>query len=373
LSPLGESIRGAIPEGMAAAVEVREPLLPLSTQNLQDLERLSSGLGKMSQPKLRKSASIAAPKVGGLTKADLVGLSTLVEDFVTRESLKPRTFPSFIAGNSKSFKMSHLEHSATLRGSDGEGEAESSGNEEESTSLLQMKMEAMTWAAMAKDYKIASLERRLRQALEIAKAEQERNQELGRLLRESQERELAAALDLEDARRQIGDLVEAEERLCVQLGDLEAEVVEEDRRYRSQIASLTSRIQAQEHYIAEVLASSGAGQEPAASQADSVSYAIAGQCQAVAKNLEKAEEEITALRAELKESSMEFQAAEDARKKQARKLKALERERWYLRRKGAVRSLRLAPHPSRKGEAGTAGGEGWKVSSVLDFEGKKMT
>jgi hypothetical protein len=351
----------------AGAVEIREPLVPLYSLNSKDLGRHSPALGKLSQrPKgLRKTASLGASRATSEAKAEFIA-----EDFESRPSPDP-----IAEDQNPAMEISHpLSRTMEKQGESGmstsyghdnhdqhdEGAAVAAGEEQESKSLMQLKMEAMTWAAMAKDYTISSLERRLRQALEIAKAEQDRNEELGRLLRESKEREVAAALELKDAKEQIGQLIDAEERLCVQLGDLEAEAVEEDRRYRTQIAILTARIEAQDQFIAEVLKPFKAGQSP--------SYLNTSENQFLFEKLEMAKKEIASLQADLNDAKTDLRVADGLRKSQSRKLKALEKERRYLMRKGAIRSIRLAPRSHKKSETAAPGGEGWKVFSILDFQ-----
>ncbi|CAM6100789.1 unnamed protein product [Calypogeia fissa] len=348
----------------AAAVEMREPLVPLYSLNSKDLGHHSPALGKLSQrPKgLRKTASLGPSRATSEAKAEFIA-----------EAFESRPSPDPIAEDpNPAMEISHpLSRTVEKQGEFGmstsyghddhdQRDEGAAGDEQESKSLMQLKMEAMTWAAMAKDYTISSLERRLRQALEIAKAEQDRNEELGRLLRESKEREVATALELKDAKEQIGQLIDAEERLCVQLGDLEAEAVEEDRRYRSQIAALTARIEAQDKFIAEVLKPFKAGQSP--------SYLNTSEKQFLFEKLEMAKKEIASLQADLDDAKTDLRVADGLRKSQSRKLKALEKERRYLMRKGAIRSIRLAPRSHKKSEIAAPGGEGWKVFSILDFQ-----
>lgn len=362
---------------MAAAVEMREPLVPLYPRNSQDSVFQSPPLGKQSQrPKvIGKSASIGASRSFSGAKAEPIKPAPAVENFISRASADlttQRAKPAVDISQQQSRPMEEQGESGITSLSTGgqrdDGEIEvDAGDEQESQSLMRMKMEAMTWAAMAKDYEISSLERRLRQALEIAKAEQERNQQLGRLLRESREREAAAALELEDANEQIRQLIDAEERLCVQLGDLEVEAIEEGRRYPSQIAALTARIEEQDKFIAEALKPFKTGQL-AAQQLKLLSYVQTSEFKSLTEDLEKAEEEISALQAELSEAKRELQITEGLKKSQSRRLKALEKERRYLMRKGAIRSVRLAPRNQKTSETEAPGGEGWKVFSILDFQ-----
>ncbi|KAI4363717.1 hypothetical protein MLD38_019898 [Melastoma candidum] len=69
-----------------------------------------------------------------------------------------------------------------------------------------------------------------------------RNEELETELRRSLEREerMRAEMDRVWARLRVAE--EAEERLCSQLGELEAEAVEQARSYRARIVGLTEQL-----------------------------------------------------------------------------------------------------------------------------------
>lgn len=354
--------------------------MPLYSTNLQDLGRPSPASGKPLQQRPKFvlksgsrsfSAAKAKPAVSQ-TPAD-------IENSVSRASperiavdAQPATVAT-MADTSSPVKGQSVEEEqaescitslATPNGNDDEAivaEAGAGEEEEQSKSLMQLKMEAMTWAAMAKDYTISSLERRLRQALEIAKAEQERNQELGRLLREIKEREAAAALELQDAKQQIEQLIDVEESLCVQLGNSEVDAFEEDQIHRSQIATLTARIEAQDRFIAEALKMPFKAGQPTADMPTS-------QHQFLSEKLQTAENDAATVRADLSDAKTELRIVEGIKKSQSRRLAVLEKERRQLMRKGAIRSVRLAPRAQKKSETAAPGGEGWKVFSVLDFE-----
>lgn len=69
-----------------------------------------------------------------------------------------------------------------------------------------------------------------------------RTEELERELRESREREEAAREELRRTAERLRVAEEAEERLCTQLGELEAEAVLEARAYHARILSLAEQL-----------------------------------------------------------------------------------------------------------------------------------
>lgn len=69
-----------------------------------------------------------------------------------------------------------------------------------------------------------------------------RNEELERELQSSLQREVKAREDLARTKERLRATEEAEERLCSQLGDLEAEALEQASAYRAQIRSLTEQL-----------------------------------------------------------------------------------------------------------------------------------
>lgn len=84
-------------------------------------------------------------------------------------------------------------------------------------------------------------------ALTIAIAGEElkkRNEELERELEESLEREGKMKVELKRAREQLKVAEEAEERLCFQLGELEAEAMDQARTYRYRVLDLMERLEA---------------------------------------------------------------------------------------------------------------------------------
>ena len=70
----------------------------------------------------------------------------------------------------------------------------------------------------------------------------QRNEDLQKALRQSREREEAAQRELRLTRDRLRAVEEAEERLCAQLGDLEAESHAQTRYYLLQIGSLTEQL-----------------------------------------------------------------------------------------------------------------------------------
>ncbi|CAL5344243.1 hypothetical protein CsSME_00029505 [Camellia sinensis var. sinensis] len=76
-----------------------------------------------------------------------------------------------------------------------------------------------------------------------------RNEELERELRKSVEREEKMRLELQRTWQRLRVAEEAEERLCSQLGELEAEAVDQDRAYRARILSLMDQLSAAQKLI----------------------------------------------------------------------------------------------------------------------------
>ncbi|XP_027338856.1 protein RESPONSE TO LOW SULFUR 2-like [Abrus precatorius] len=69
-----------------------------------------------------------------------------------------------------------------------------------------------------------------------------RNEELEKELRESREREEQMKRELQNAWQRLRVAEEAEERLCSQLGELEAESVHQARDYHARIVSLMDQL-----------------------------------------------------------------------------------------------------------------------------------
>ncbi|KAM7463592.1 hypothetical protein LguiA_031713 [Lonicera macranthoides] len=87
-------------------------------------------------------------------------------------------------------------------------------------------------------------------ALTIAGEElKKRNEELERELEESLEREERMKIELKRSREGLRVAEEAEERLCFQLGELEAEAVDQARIYRDQVLDLTDRLEAAQKFL----------------------------------------------------------------------------------------------------------------------------
>ncbi|QCE15425.1 protein RESPONSE TO LOW SULFUR 2-like [Vigna unguiculata] len=83
-----------------------------------------------------------------------------------------------------------------------------------------------------------------------------RNEELEKELRESKEREEQMKRDLQSARERLRVAEEAEERLCSQLGELEAEAVYQARDYHAQIVSLMEQLSRAQSLLLKTGASS---------------------------------------------------------------------------------------------------------------------
>ncbi|KAJ4832487.1 hypothetical protein Tsubulata_000034 [Turnera subulata] len=77
---------------------------------------------------------------------------------------------------------------------------------------------------------------------EIQVVLKKRNEELERALRESREREEQMRVELQRAFERLRVAEEAEERLCSQLGELEAEAVTQAREYHARIISLMDQL-----------------------------------------------------------------------------------------------------------------------------------
>jgi chromosome segregation ATPase len=149
----------------------------------------------------------------------------------------------------------------------------------ESASVLKGKIDAMIRASQAKDVTIASLQQRLASAMEAWKLDKttlaeatsrslhlqkevqqglDREGGLQQQLMELQiqhqrdlaEMELRHEREIERLLSSQQVLEEAEERLCAQLGDLEAETLEQNRFFNSQFSSLSSSLAAREMELA---------------------------------------------------------------------------------------------------------------------------
>ncbi|BFI30132.1 hypothetical protein MPTK2_3g09310 [Marchantia polymorpha subsp. ruderalis] len=250
---------------------------------------------------------------------------------------------------------------------------------EDNENLMQLKLEAMTWAAMAKDFTISSLEKRLRKALQIAKAEQAKNLELQKQLDDSRQ-------ELGKAKEDIAKLEEAEERLCRERGDIEVDATqfaaerakfaaEQSKQHRSQLLLLEHRIKLMLGESAKPAHLRGQDRQLDRSlmmqnrawQSSDVQILEEALDQAQERILE-AEQEIEELRGEVSDANTDLRVSELLRKTQSRRLKALEKERRFLLRKGALRSVKLAPRSTqRKCETPVPGGPGWNVFSVLEY------
>ncbi|KAK8948151.1 hypothetical protein KSP40_PGU022644 [Platanthera guangdongensis] len=77
-----------------------------------------------------------------------------------------------------------------------------------------------------------------------------RNLELERELRERREREEEMVRELERTKGMLKSVEEAEERLCAQLGELEAEAIAQARVYNRRIKALSDRLAEAQRIIA---------------------------------------------------------------------------------------------------------------------------
>ena len=78
--------------------------------------------------------------------------------------------------------------------------------------------------------------------VEEEKVLRKRNEELERELRKSQEREERMKAELQRARERLRIAEEAEERLCSQLGELEADAVDQARTDHARILALMNQL-----------------------------------------------------------------------------------------------------------------------------------
>uniref|UniRef100_A0A5B7BLU1 Uncharacterized protein n=1 Tax=Davidia involucrata TaxID=16924 RepID=A0A5B7BLU1_DAVIN len=76
-----------------------------------------------------------------------------------------------------------------------------------------------------------------------------RNEELERELKKSQEREEKMRVELQRTWERLRVAEEAEERLCFQLGELEAEAVDQARAYRTRVLSLLDQLSASQKLL----------------------------------------------------------------------------------------------------------------------------
>ncbi|KAL9668842.1 hypothetical protein QQ045_006382 [Rhodiola kirilowii] len=82
-------------------------------------------------------------------------------------------------------------------------------------------------------------------------AMRKRNEELVEELRKSQEREAKMRQELSKTWERLTVVEEAEERLCSQLGELEAETVEQARAYHAHIVALMEQLAQAQKLIVE--------------------------------------------------------------------------------------------------------------------------
>lgn len=117
--------------------------------------------------------------------------------------------------------------------------------------MLRMRLQAMTWAAHAKDAALVELEAKLQHALMVGAAAQARNKQLEEEARAAQVRE--EALRAEEARLQsrLERAEAAEERLAQEMGGVEAEALHQALDSGRLIASLKAQVQAQQAALEE--------------------------------------------------------------------------------------------------------------------------
>ncbi|XP_030512754.1 protein RESPONSE TO LOW SULFUR 3-like [Rhodamnia argentea] len=90
-----------------------------------------------------------------------------------------------------------------------------------------------------------------------------RNEELERELRESREREEKARDELRRTAERLRVAEEGEERLCSQLGELEAEAVVQAREYRARVVLLMEQLSQARRLLQAAAISPPAGEDQA--------------------------------------------------------------------------------------------------------------
>ncbi|KAL3692778.1 hypothetical protein R1sor_006429 [Riccia sorocarpa] len=244
----------------------------------------------------------------------------------------------------------------------------------ENENLTHLKLEAMTWAAMAKDFAITSLEGRLRKVLQIAKAEQVKNQELQSSLDQTRQ-------ELSEARTHILSLEGNEEPVAKdhQYGGYEADVTsnfagersklhtERSKQHRLQLLLLEHRIRLMLGDRDKATATKGNQKmmkDRRCSQ-DFESYDWGSQGidneileqkldksqereKSLVENCAQAEREMEELKRQLADVRVDLRVSEVLRRAQSRRLRVLERERRYLLRNsrglgGIHRKVKLSP------------------------------
>lgn len=96
-----------------------------------------------------------------------------------------------------------------------------------------------------------------------AAALMKRNEELERELRESREREERARDELRRTSERLRVAEEAEERLCSQLGELEAEAVVQAREYRARVVLLMEQLSQAQRLLQAAASNLPAGKDQA--------------------------------------------------------------------------------------------------------------
>nr|GMC59891.1 protein RESPONSE TO LOW SULFUR 3-like [Ipomoea batatas]GMC74188.1 protein RESPONSE TO LOW SULFUR 3-like [Ipomoea batatas]GMD29389.1 protein RESPONSE TO LOW SULFUR 3-like [Ipomoea batatas] len=92
--------------------------------------------------------------------------------------------------------------------------------------------------------KAKEIQRRKTPAAEEEEGLRKRNEELEKELRRSLEREETMRRELQRTWERLMVAEEAEERLCSQMGELEAEAVEQARAYKARVTSLMDQLSA---------------------------------------------------------------------------------------------------------------------------------
>ncbi|KAJ7516172.1 hypothetical protein O6H91_22G045600 [Diphasiastrum complanatum] len=126
---------------------------------------------------------------------------------------------------------------------------------------LNSKIQAMMWALRSKDDAIAFLNQKLQKTQTEATVYQEKtsaltseNVNLRKELEASHARQKVLEKNLEQVMRRQSILVDAEERLCTQLADLEVETLEQSREHKAEQSNLTSQLQQKEALITSLSA-----------------------------------------------------------------------------------------------------------------------
>lgn len=132
--------------------------------------------------------------------------------------------------------------------------------DEEPSSLLRLRLQAMTWAAHAKDDSLHSLHSQLQSSLLLARSAHDKlavalahNSSLERQVEEGRAREHALELQIVDLTGRLEGVQAAEERLASEMGQIEAESLQQAIESSRLVSSLHDRLKEKERLLEEAL------------------------------------------------------------------------------------------------------------------------